>query len=39
MGSAKFVNGKWWGYGRTRILGPFDTETEAWRALREEGEE
>jgi hypothetical protein len=33
-----FINGQWFGYGRTRVLGPFKTERQAWRALQEENE-
>jgi hypothetical protein len=38
MGSAKKVDGEWFGYGRTRVLGPFKNEWRAWRALEEEDE-
>lgn len=38
MGTVAEVNGEWFGYGRTRVLGPFRTEKQAWRALREEEE-
>jgi hypothetical protein len=34
----KEINGQWFAYGRTRVLGPFKSERLAWRALREEGE-
>lgn len=36
---ARSHDGKWFAYGRTRTLGPFTFEKQAWRALREEGEE
>lgn len=39
MGSVRRVDGKWWVYGYTRVLGPFNHESQAWRALREENEE
>lgn len=33
-----FINGSWFAYGRTRVLGPFKFERQAWRALDEEDE-
>lgn len=38
MGTVRLVGAKWFAYGRTRVLGPFNTEREAWRALKAEGE-
>jgi hypothetical protein len=32
----KHPNGGWFAYGRSRTLGPFATEGQAWRAAREE---
>jgi hypothetical protein len=38
MGTVAKVNGHWFGYGRTRVLGPFNFEWQAWKALRIENE-
>jgi len=33
------IMGQWFAYGRTRVLGPFNFEHQAWRALKEEKED
>lgn len=39
MGTVRQVQGKWFAYGTTRVLGPFKFEKQAWKALKDEGEE
>lgn len=39
IGTVRFVNGKWFAYGRTRVLGPFNFEKQAWSALKNEDED
>lgn len=39
MGSIRKIGDFWFAYGRTRVLGPYRTELEAYRAMRREGEE
>lgn len=36
MPSVIFVNGHWFVYTQERVLGPFNFERQAWRAIKEE---
>lgn len=36
MPSVYKINGHWFAYLQTRVLGPFNFEKQAWRAINEE---
>lgn len=38
MGTVRKIGNEWFAYGKTRVLGPFKTENQAWKALQEEDE-